>query len=125
MIFKTNGVETLLDLSFSEILRREGGISKPFLMSEGQSGYATADEGDPRRQAEILCTGPFPHSFADLYGNPLPSLSYQGRLLYLAAICPPEMLLPHLRAAAPDDMKEKLKRSQQKPFKGINTKKER
>ena len=237
--FPGDGLEETMHLSFSEILRREGGISKPFLMSEGQSGYATADEGDPRtglykhtipwqsrenyhriaeaeirfllshltfgvkriflytshaysslaqgselqimlgadgfphpglvamsafasrietkkfirwhkladgifaalfsdgkqtvavitgdprRQAEILCTGPFPHSFADLYGNPLPSLSYQGRLLYLAAICPPEMLLPHLRAAAPDDMKEKLKRSQQKPFKGINTKKER
>ncbi len=213
--FPGDGLEETMRLSFSEVLRREGTIRKPVLMSEGQSGYATADEGDPRtgmykhtipwrsgenyhriaeaeirfllshltfgvkrvflytshaysnlaqgsqlqimlgadgfphpglvamsafarriegkkfirwqkladgvfaalfsdgkqtvavltgkpeKKAEILCTGTFPHRFADLYGNPLPRLSYRGELLYLTADCPPELLRTHLRAESP------------------------
>lgn len=213
--FPGDGLEETMRLSFSEVLRREGVIRKPVLMSEGQSGYATADEGDPRtgmykhtipwrsgenyhriaeaeirfllshltfgvkrvflytshaysnlaqgsqlqimlgadgfphpglvamsafarriegkkfvrwqkladgvfaalfsdgkqtvavltgepeKKAEILCTGTFPHRFADLYGNPLPRLSYRGELLYLTADCPPELLRTHLRAESP------------------------
>lgn len=46
--FPGDGLENTMKISFLEILKKEGKIHKSFLMSEGQSGYASADEGDPR-----------------------------------------------------------------------------
>ncbi len=46
--FPGDGLEDTMKLSFLEILNREGKLGKSCLMSEGQSGYATVDEEDPR-----------------------------------------------------------------------------
>ena len=70
------------------------------LFSDGKQTVAVLT-GEPDKKAEILVSSPLPHRMADLYGNPVPRLSYRGRLLYLTADGPPELLRSRLRAVPP------------------------
>ncbi len=45
--FPGDGLEDKMKCAFSEILRREGGLAKPYIMSEGQAGSAMVEEADP------------------------------------------------------------------------------
>ena len=61
------------------------------LFSDGKR-TAAVFTGDPRRKAEISCSGIFPYQCSDLYGNTVPSPVYNGCCAYLTANVPPEEL---------------------------------
>lgn len=67
------------------------------LFSNGKQTTAVIT-GELSKKAVISCRGEFPYQMADLYGNPVSELNYQGRLLYLTADCPPETLSRALSA---------------------------